>query len=429
VDIAQLFASYGRGEPAPISEKAQREHALSRSDTWRAAQANRRALFSARVEAFTAAPAVMVFEESPTPRDTPILTRGQYDLPGEIVAPGVPAIAGAMPAGLKRDRLGLAQWMFSEENPLVSRVTVNRYWQMLMGEGLALKPDDFGTQSQDPMHKELLDALAIHFRESKWDVRDLLRTIVNSATYRQSSAQHGDGASPTAELARQIDPMNRFYWRSNSRRLQAEMLRDAALAASGLLVRRVGGPSVLPYQPTGIWEEKSSFSVDLLTYQQGHGEQLYRRSMYTFIRRTAPPPAMTALDAPNRSFCTVKREVTNTPLQALVLLNDPQFVEAARVLAQQLSEDSARSDTEHVERAFERLTGRPPTATEYERLVRLFDETLDRFRAKPAAAEDLLGVGESPGPKTTAPDERSRVAALALVAHTIMNYDAFYSQR
>ena len=219
-----------------------------------------------------------------------------------------------------------------------------------------------------------------NFRESKWDVRELLRTIVNSATYRQSSAQHGDRASPTAELARQIDPINRFYWRSNSRRLQAEMLRDAALAASGLLVRRVGGPSVLPYQPTGIWEEKSSFSVDLLTYQQGHGEQLYRRSMYTFIRRTAPPPAMTALDAPNRSICTVKREVTNTPLQALVLLNDPQFVEAARRARSATVRGLGEERYQHVERAFERLTGRPPTATENERLVRLFDETLDRFR-------------------------------------------------
>ena len=249
VEIAKLYNGYDHGEPAANSPEAKAEHALFRSDEWRATLANRRTLLAARVDAYSAAPAVMVFQESPTPRETTILTRGQYDLPGEVVEPGVPAIAGAMPAELRRDRLGLAQWMFGDENPLVARVAVNRYWQMLMGEGLASKPDDFGTQSEDPTHKELLDALAVNFRESKWDVRELLRTIVTSATYRQSSDQHGDHASPTAELARRVDPLNRLYWRSPSRRLQGEMLRDAALEASGLLVRRVGGPSVFPYQP------------------------------------------------------------------------------------------------------------------------------------------------------------------------------------
>jgi hypothetical protein len=260
-------------------------------------------------------------------------------------------------------------------------------------------------------------------------VRWLLRTIVTSATYRQSSDQHGNHASPTAELARRVDPLNRLYWRSPSRRLQGEMLRDAALEASGLLVDRVGGPSVFPYQPDGIWEEKSSFSIDLLTYQQQHGENLYRRSMYTFIRRTAPPPAMTALDAPNRSTCTVKREITNTPLQALVLLNDPQFVEAARRLAEQISKDPADSDVQRVEEAFECLTGRAPTAEEKRRLTALFDKARARFDDDSAAADSLLTVGESSGSKITSPAEKARVAALAFVANTIMNYDAFYSRR
>jgi hypothetical protein len=363
-------------------------------------------------------PEIMVMEEMPSPRPTFVLRRGLYDQPGEHVNVGTPEGVLGFPDELPKNRFGLAKWIFHEDNPLTARVAVNRYWQMLFGQGLVKTVHDFGSQGELPSHPELLNWLAVTFRESGWDVKALLKSMVMSATYQQDSALNPGLA--------EADPENVWLSRGPSYRLSAEMIRDNALAASGLLVRKIGGESVKPYQPPGLWIELGNFSHKLLHYKQDSLDNLYRRSIYTFIRRTSPPPYMTTFDAPNRDICTVRRERTNTPLQALILLNDPQFVEAARVLAERMQLEGGENLEDQVQFAFRSVTGRRPTEEESRIFENLFAQELQRFTAHPQAAEELLTVGDRPRDERL---DKRRTAALAIVASTMLNHDEAYMKR
>lgn len=354
---------------------------------------------------------VMVMRERINPRTSFVRERGMYDQLGEVVNPGVPESIMEFPDDLPRNRLGLAQWLLSPEHPLTSRVIVNRYWQMLFGEGLVDTPEDFGNQGSMPSHPELLDWLAVTFRESGWNLKELLRQIVLSQTYRQSSVS-------TPEL-REKDPRNRLLARGPRYRLQAEMIRDNALVASGLLVSEIGGPSVKPYQPEGLWEETTS-GRHLTEYIQDEGDKLYRRSLYTFWKRTSPPPGMTTFDAAMRSHPTVKRGQTSTPLQALNIMNDPQYVEASRLLAERMIKEGGDDLEEQIRFAYVAATSRIPKPIEISILEDLFYKELSTFQAEPERAESLLKVGEYSADTSLEPPE---LAARALIASTILNLD------
>jgi hypothetical protein len=359
-------------------------------------------------------PEIMVMRDMATPRPTFVLKRGAYDAPGDPVEPGVPEQIFPFPKNLPRNRLGLAQWILDPQNPLTSRVAVNRAWRTHFGRGLVLTEEDFGTQGKLPTHPELLDWLARDFVTHGWDLKALHKQIVMSATYRQSSAV-------SAELLAK-DPENRLLARGPRHRLPAEEIRDEALAVSGLLVSRVGGRSAKPYQPEGLWEEAGTGKH----YTQDHGEGLYRRSLYTFWRRTAPPPSMLVFDAPSREVCTARRETTATPLQALVLLNDPQFVEASRALAERLVREADTNLTTRIERGFRLTTGRHPEPRESEILRQLYAEQLAMFEADPAATEKFLKTGEHPL-DTSLP--RPQVAATTVLASALINLDEFVTER
>ena len=355
-------------------------------------------------------PEMMVMRELAERRPTFVLKRGAYDAPGEAVEPGVPESILPFAAELPRNRLGLARWMTDPRNPLTARVAVNRIWRSCFGRGLVATAEDFGSQSQLPTHPELLDWLAREFVESGWDVKGIFKRIVLSATYRQSSRADPD------LLAR--DPENRLLARGPRHRLEAEQIRDNALAISGLLAPRIGGPSVRPYQPAGLWEESGTGK----TYVQDQGEKLYRRSLYTFWRRTAPPASMLTFDATSREVCTAKRESTSTPLQALVLMNDPQFVEAARVLAQRLWRQAPADVALRLEMAFRLATGRRPEPREREILELAYEEQRALFGENPEAARKYLETGEAPVLEDVPMDQ---LAATAVLASTLMNLDEF----
>jgi hypothetical protein len=352
-------------------------------------------------------PTTMVMEEMAGPRETFVLIRGQYDKHGEKVSPGVPASLPPLPRGVPSNRLSLARWLVDPSNPLTARVAVNRFWEMYFGTGLVKTANDFGVQGEWPSHPELLDYLATEFVLTGWDVKALQRRIVTSATYRQSSRV-------TPELLRR-DPDNRLLARGPRYRLSAELIRDQALAASGLLVEHVGGPSVKPYQPAGIWKELAD-SV----YPQDHGARLYRRSLYTFWKRTVAPTEMIAFDAPSREACTVRRSRTNTPLQALTLLNDVAFVEAARVLAQRLMREAGPTPEERLTRAFRLVTARRPRPAELQVLADGFRAQLLRFRHQPEAAMRLVSEGEFP---RDAKLDVCELAAYTALANLILNLD------
>ncbi|MCY7352355.1 MAG: DUF1553 domain-containing protein [Cytophagaceae bacterium] len=358
-------------------------------------------------------PEVMVMKERSFQRPTHVLKRGVYDAPGELVRPGVIQAISPLPADVPRNRLGLAQWLLREENPLFSRVIVNRFWQQFFGNGLVKSSDDFGNQGNLPTHPELLDYLAVRFRQSNWNVKALLQHIVLSATYRQSSQ--------TPAHLRETDPDNTFLARGPSYRLSAEQIRDNVLKASGLLVEKVGGPSVYPYQPSGVWE-----SLSTLHYPQNHGDSLYRRSMYTFWKRTAPHPAMLTFDAPEKHLCTVRRQKTSTPLQSLVTLNDPQFVEAARILAQRLLREGGPTTQSRIQFAAKAVINRPARTSELQLLQELYKVEHQNFTKFPKQASQLLTVGEK-RVLTTSP--RSELAAWTVVALTLFNYDEAVMKR
>jgi hypothetical protein len=362
-------------------------------------------------EIMTAQPSVMVMRERNDPRPTFVLARGAYDAPTDKqVSPGTPEAVLPFSENLPPNRLGLAKWLMDPKNPLTARVTVNRYWQHYFGQGIVTTPDDFGNQGALPSHPLLLDWLATTFIESGWDVKAMQKTIVMSATYQQSSI-----AGP--EL-KERDPDNKLLARGPSYRWSAEVIRDNALAASGLLVRKIGGPSVKPYQPEGLWEELATRNATV--YVQDHGENLYRRSMYTIWKRTTPPPAMISFDASERNFCQVKRHNTSTPLQALILLNDPQYIEASRMLAERMIKEAGPTDDERISFAFRLLTSRHPLPTEVSKLIELYRAELKEFQKDRSTAESFLNVGEYPRDRALDPAE---VAAGALVANTIMNFD------
>jgi hypothetical protein len=352
-------------------------------------------------------PTVMVMAERAEKVDTFLRVRGAYDKFGDKVDRVVPAFLHALPAGAPANRLGLAEWLVSRDNPLTARVTVNRIWQMAFGVGLVKTAEDFGSQGDFPSHPELLDWLALDFMDSGWNVKRLWKTMLLSETYRQTSIA-------TAEL-RDKDPENRLLARGPRFRLSAEMIRDQALAVAGLLVNKQGGPSVKPYQPAGLWGENGGGE-----YKVDKGEGLYRRSVYTFWRRTSPPPFMATFDSALRESCTVREGRTNTPLQALHLMNDEQFLEAARVLAQRVLTE-APDTNRRIERAFELVLARAPREGEAKPLRTMLAYAQDRFRTKPADATALLTQGEAPRPAAVDPAE---LAAWSTVTSMILNLDA-----
>ena len=356
---------------------------------------------------------IMVMKELPRPRPTYLLMRGSYEAPADRVEPGTPASLPRFADSWPRNRLGLARWLTEPKHPLTARVAVNRWWQAFFGRGIVATPEDFGSQGQLPSHPELLDWLARTFIDSGWDVKKLVRLIVNSATYRQSSE------APAGLLAK--DPENILLARGPRYRLPAEMMRDGALKASGLLDDTIGGPPVKPYQPPGLWEEKSG-----LSYTRDVGAGSHRRSLYSFWKRTSPPPAMLTFDATTREVCAVKRQTTATPLQALVLLNDPQFVEAARALAQRATSEGGSRLDDRLAYVFRTLTSRQPSARELAILERLYHDQYDEFRAGQSDARKLLTIGDAPFDPALDPIE---CAAMTVLAQAILNYDETVMKR
>jgi len=352
-------------------------------------------------------PTTMIMEDVPQPRETFILLRGEYDKHGEQVASGVPKSLTPFPSGEPDNRLGLAHWLVEPAHPLTARVAVNRFWQMYFGNGLVKTVDDFGSQGEWPSHPELLDWLATEFISSGWNVKAMHKLIVTSAAYRQSSK--------VTPVLLQKDPENRLLARGPRLRLSAEMIRDQALAVAGLLVGKVGGPSVKPYQPDGLYKELTD-----VEYKPDSGAALYRRSMYTYWKRTIAPPSMMTFDAAGREMCMVRETRTNTPLQALTLMNDVTFVEASRRLAQRVMHEAGASPEDRLTYAFRLVTSRQPRSAELEILVRNFARQLSRFRKQPAAATDLLKIGESPCDEKLSAAE---LAAYTAVAGLVLNLD------
>ncbi|GAB1857548.1 DUF1553 domain-containing protein [Flavobacteriaceae bacterium MHTCC 0001] len=353
---------------------------------------------------------IMVMKERETPRQAYILDRGQYDAPTDSVFPNTPEKIFSFPKNLEKNRLGLAKWITHPDNPLTARVTVNRYWKNLFGRGIVKTVEDFGNQGELPTHPKLLDWLALKFIESGWDVKALHKLIMMSNTYQQSSK--------ASKALMEMDSENKLLARGPSKRLSGEMLRDNALFASDLLNTTIGGESVSPYQPPGLWRVNGD------TYKQGSGEELYKRSMYTIWKRTVPHPTIATFDAPTRDLCTTRRQETNTPLQALVLLNDPTFVEAARVLGKKMM--AYNSVDEGISKTYKKLTGRSIKPKELEVLADLQKSEFKKFKNNKAKAEGWISIGEH---KIDPEDDMALVAANAVVASTIINSDAFITKR
>lgn len=356
----------------------------------------------------------MIMQDNPSNkmRMTYILDRGAYDSPkkDEVIKPGVPKALPSLPKDAPLNRLTLAKWLTDREHPLTARVAVNRYWMMLFGEGLVRSVGDFGAQGTSPTHPELLDWLAVDFVESDWDVKRMIKQIVISKAYRRSSR--------VESIHREKDLENELLARAPRFRLQGEFIRDHALAVSGLLNPEVGGSGVKPYQPANIWNEVSLNGG--LRYRQDKGEKLYRRSMYTYWKRSSPMPNMLIFDSPSREKCVIQRQRTNTPLQALVTLNDPQFLEAGRALAQRLIKEGDAEAAQRIDLGYRLATSRPATAREIEILTKLFDTNLKRFGENPEDAKEFLAVGDSPRDESIDAIEH---AAWMVIAQTLLNLD------
>jgi cytochrome c553 len=353
-----------------------------------------------------------VMQEKPEVPSAFILFRGDYDKRRDAVSPDTPDFLPPFPPELPKNRLGLAQWLLSPDQPLLARVTVNRFWQELFGTGIVKTSGDFGVAGELPSNQELLDWLAVEFRESGWDVKGLARLMVTSAAYRQSAAATQEKLDK--------DPQNRFLSRGPRFRMDGEAIRDSALAASGLLAPVIGGPSVRPYQPEGVWEAVAMIGSNTRDYKQDAGANLYRRSLYTFWKRSAPPASMDIFNAPSREVCTVRRERTNTPLQALVTLNDPQFVEAARRLAEEALREGGPSDNQRITWLANRVLTRPLTAEERDVLKGSLAELLSWYQAHGEEARQLIAVGESKADPALAADA---LAAWTLLANEMLNLD------
>jgi len=341
-----------------------------------------------------------------------VLFRGQYDQKRDPIEANVPAALGPLPESAPRNRLGLARWLVAPENPLLARVTVNRFWQELFGTGLVKTTEDFGIMGETPANPELLDWLAVEFRESGWDVKHLFRLMVTSKAYRQD-------ARATPETLEK-DPANRLLSRGPRFRMDGEMVRDYALAASGLLAPKIGGPSVKPYQPPGVWEAVAMPESNTKRYQQDSGDALYRRSMYTFWKRAAPPAYLDVFNAPSREVSCTRRERTNTPLQALATMNDPQMVEAARRLAEQALQEGKGDPSRAVDFIAARVLARPLRPDERRVVSETLDQAEGHYRASPEEASRLVAVGES---KADTAIPSPQLAAMTLIANQLLNLD------
>jgi len=357
-----------------------------------------------------AIPTTMVAKDMEKPRETFMLIRGEYDKKGDKVQPGVPAILPPWPANTPTNRLGFARWLLQPEHPLTARVTVNRYWQQYFGTGLVKTAEDFGVQSDNPSHPELLDWLATEFVRTGWDVKRMHRLLVTSATYRQSS-------KVTPKLLAK-DPENRLLARGPRFRVDAEAVRDTALAVSGLLVERIGGKGAKPYQPPGLWEAVSFNNSQKYVPDTGEGQ--YRRSLYTYWKRQSPPPNMMLFDAPTREYCVVRRPRTNTPLQALALMNDPQIVEASRAFAQRIMTEGGKDAESRLAFGFRLATSRKIASDESKVLLQLLNTELADYRKDGEAADKLLSIGAF---KAKPELDRAELAAWTMVANTILNLD------
>lgn len=411
--LAQILALAPWDRTTAQQQRLRDQYLRTADARYQAVQASIQAATKHEADLNAAMPTVMVMKEMSPPRPTFVLRRGAYDARGDSVAPDVPAILPPLPKDAPHNRLGLAMWLTDPRHPLTSRVAVNRIWYQLFGTGLVKTLEDWGVQGEPPSHPELLDWLADHFVRGGWDVKALQRLIVTSATYRQA-------ARCTPELIER-DPENRLLARGSRFRLAAEAIRDNALALSGLLVDKLGGPSVMPYQPAGLWEDVVvGADYPGTKYVQGHGDDLYRRSMYTFWKRTAPPPALNTFDAPEREFCQVRRPQTNTPLQALVLLNDPTYAEASRKLAERVMHDGGATPTERLNFVFRLATAREPEPAELRVLAKAFDKRLLYYQSHPNDAGKLLSIGESPRDVRL---DAAELAAYATVASMVLNLD------
>ncbi len=403
--------------------RASRDALIKADSAWRSAHSPRYQALNAQIAALegerstllASSPRTMVMQERMKPNDTFVLARGLYDQPDpkRRVERAVPRSLGALAADAPSNRLGLAQWLMSEENPLTARVTVNRLWAQFFGQGIVRTVEDFGYQGEWPTHPELLDWLAVEFRESGWNLDAVVRKIVLSDTYRQSSRLRPELAA--------IDPDNRLLGWFPRSRLSAEQIRDQALFVAGLLEERLGGPSVKPYQPAGLWEEVSMPQSNTRSYVQDSGADLFRRSVYTYWKRAVPPPTMLTLDAPTREFCTTRRMTTNTPLQALVLWNDPQFVEAAREAAKHGLAKSDLTDTARIQSLVRSMTGALPNARVEAALQSALISFRTRYESAPQDAQALLVTGASPLPNGI---PLAELAAWTMLANTILASDA-----
>jgi hypothetical protein len=358
---------------------------------------------------------VKIMKERPTKRETFILNRGNYDAPTDKVEEGAIKVVMLFDKKFEKNRMGLAKWLTDANNPLTARVAVNRYWQLIFGTGLVTTSADFGNQGNMPTHPELLDYLAIDFVNSGWDLKLLLRKMVMSATYRQSSTITPDNYSK--------DPQNLLYGRALRYRYGFEIIRDNALQAAGILNTQVGGKSFKPYQPIGLWEEKTEAPVNNY-YEEDVAPEIYRRSMYIVLKRTSPHPSYNAFDGPERFTCQVKRQSTNTPIQALITLNDPQFLEAARVLAQNEMEKSTNTE-QKIESIFLKVLNRKPLDNELFILRKVFQSETAKFKQSPQKADEFINAGVYPINKKL---NKGELAAWALIAHTVMNLDESMSR-
>ncbi len=354
---------------------------------------------------------VSVMGDRDTLRKTFILDRGAYDAPGVEVSAGTPESILSFDPKYPKNRLGLSQWLFDKRNPLTSRVFVNQLWNEIFGRGIVKTAGDFGMQGELPTHPELLDWLAVDFMNNGWNMKRLVKQMVMSATYRQSAVINSDKLKK--------DPENVFLSRAPRYRIKAELVRDLVLSSSGLLVKTIGGPSVKPYQPEGLWENASSGRGILRNYKQDHGNDLYRRGMYTFIKRTVPPPVMGIFDASNRDQCEVNRLKTNTPLQALIMMNDPTVLEASRVLATKIEQQPLQMK-EKLIKTFRLIVCRKPTIKEIEVLNSYYSDQLGVFKNQKKRAESLLSIGEYPLPQNL---NKSSVAAWMQVISALYNLE------
>ncbi len=368
-------------------------------------------------------PTTLVMEEQKEMRPTFILMRGAYDKPGEKVTAATPGVLPALASDLPHNRLGLAKWLVGPQNPLTSRVIVNRFWQHFFGTGLVRTSEDFGSQGEQPSHPELLDWLAVTFQESGWDVKKLIKLIVTSEAYQQSSRRGAFQAPGAVENRPSLfeDADNRLLSRGPRHRLSAEVIRDQALAASGLLVEKIGGPSVKPYHPPGLYEQVvAQRDNPKATYQQGSGDDLHRRSLYTYWKRSVPNPGMLLFDAPFRETCALRRSRSNTPLQALNLMNDPTYVEASRCLAQRMIQEGGTTIESRLTHGFRILLGRKPSMQELQILTAAIERSIQDFTKDPEAAKQLMAFGEAKTEDKLSPAE---LAAYTTVASTLINLD------